>query len=79
MDYVLCGGDEETARHFVMECRELQEIRRRYGVYGTEALEEVLMFMEKSEAKKMSTDARKCSKRCAGYRGGELSSYSNVR
>ena len=40
---MLYGGEEETLRHFVVECRELQEIRRRYGVYGTEALEEVLM------------------------------------
>ena len=48
MDCLLCGGEEETVR-FVMECRELQEIRRRCGVYRTEALEEVLMFMEKSE------------------------------
>ena len=39
---LLCGGEEETVRHFVVECRELQEIRRRYGVHGTEALEEVL-------------------------------------
>ena len=40
-------------RHFVivMECGELLEIRRRYGVYRTEALEEVLMFIEKSEEK----------------------------
>ena len=43
-------------RHLVMECCELQEIRRRYGVYGTEALEEVLMFMEKSEER---VDGRK--------------------
>ena len=49
MDCLLCGGEEETVRHFVMEYRELEEIRRRYGVYETEALEEVLMFMEKSE------------------------------
>ena len=48
VDCLLCGGEEETLRHFVVECRELQEIRR-YGVYGTEALEEVLMFMEKNE------------------------------
>ena len=45
MDCLLCGGAEETLRHFVVGCHELQEIRR-YGVYGTEALEEVLMFME---------------------------------
>ena len=45
------GGEEETLKHFVVECHELQEIRRRYGVYGTEALEEVLMFMEKKEEK----------------------------
>ena len=51
MDCMLCGGEEETVRHFVMECRELQEIRRRYGVCGTEALQEVLMFMEKGEEK----------------------------
>ena len=38
-------------RHFVVECRELQEIRRRYGAYGTEALEEILLFMEKNEEK----------------------------
>ena len=49
MDVLLCGGEEETVRHFVMECRELQKIRRRYGVYGTEAQEEVLIFMEKNE------------------------------
>ena len=42
---------QETLRYFVQGCRELQEIRRRYGVYGTEALEEVLMFMEKNEDK----------------------------
>ena len=48
VDCLLCGEEEETTRHFVMECHELQEIRR-YGVYGTEALEEVLMFMEKNE------------------------------
>ena len=51
MDCLLCGGEEETLRHFVMECLELQEIRRRYGVYGTEALEDILMFMEKNEDK----------------------------
>ena len=51
MDYVLCGGEEEAVRHFVMECGELQKIRRLYGVYGTEALEEVLMFMTKNEEK----------------------------
>ena len=44
-------GAEESLRHFVVECRELQEIRRRYGVYGTEALEEVPMLMEKNEEK----------------------------
>ena len=49
VDYSLCGLEEGTVRHFVMECRELQEIRRRYGVYGTEALEQLLMFMENSE------------------------------
>ena len=48
VDCLLCGGEEETVRHFVMQCRELQETRRRYGA---EALEEVLMFMEKSEEK----------------------------
>ena len=47
---LLCGGEEETVRHFVMACRELQEIRQ-YGVYGTKALEEVIMFMGKSEVK----------------------------
>ena len=31
VDCLLCGGEEETLRHFVVECRELQEIRR-YGV-----------------------------------------------
>ena len=51
VDCLLCGGEAETVRHFVMECRELQEKRRRYGVYGTEALEELQMFMEKSEEK----------------------------
>ena len=51
MDCLLCGEEEETLRHFVMECRELQEIRRRYGIYGTKALEKVLMFMEKNEEK----------------------------
>ena len=30
---------------------ELQEKRRQYGVYATEALEEVLIFMEKSEGR----------------------------
>ena len=44
MDCLLCGGEEETIRHFVVECSELQEIRRQYGVYGTEALEDVLLF-----------------------------------
>ena len=44
MDCFLCGGEEETLRHFVVELR-------RYGVYGTEALEEFLMFMEKNEEK----------------------------
>ena len=48
---LLCGGEEETVRHFVVDCRELQEIRRRYGVYGTEELEEVLLIMEKNEEK----------------------------
>ena len=48
---VCCVEEVETVRHFVMECRELHEIRRQYGVYGAEALEEVLMFMEKSEEK----------------------------
>ena len=33
VDYLLCGGEEETLRHFVMECGEAQEIRRRYGVH----------------------------------------------
>ena len=51
MDCLQCGGEEETGRHFVMECRELQQIRRQYGVYGTEAPEGVLMFMEKNEEK----------------------------
>ena len=50
VDCLLWGGEEETLRHFVVECRELQEIRRQHGVYGTEALEEV-MFMEKNEEK----------------------------
>ena len=48
---MLCWGEEETLRHFVMGSRELQEIRRRYSIYGTEALEEVLMLMEKNEEK----------------------------
>ena len=26
VDCLLCGGEEETVRHFVMECREMQEI-----------------------------------------------------
>ena len=30
---------------------ELQEIRRRFGAYGAEALEGVLMFVEKNEEK----------------------------
>ena len=51
VDCLLFGGEEETARHFVIEGGELKEIRRRYGVYGTEALEEVLMFIEKNEEK----------------------------
>ena len=38
-----------------MECGKLQEIRRQYGVYGTEAWEEVLMFMEKGEEKGQPT------------------------
>ena len=59
VDCLLCGGEEETVRHFVMECGELQEIRRRCGVYETEAPQEVLMFMEKSEEKVNS-----CLKRC---------------
>ena len=49
VDCLLCGGEEDTVRHSVVECRELHEIRRRYGEYGTEALEEVLLFMEKNE------------------------------
>ena len=60
MDCLLCGGEAETVRHFVVDCRLLQEIRRRYGVYGTEALEEVPLFMKK---RKRSTDARRCSRR----------------
>ena len=56
-DCLLCGGEEETVRHFVMGCGELLEIRRPYGVYGTKALKEVLMFMEKSEEK-----VNKCKK-----------------
>ena len=51
VDCLLCGGEEEILRHFVVECRELQGVRRRYGVYGTKALEEVLMFIEKNEEK----------------------------
>ena len=31
VDCLLCGGEEETVRHFVMEYGELQEIRQ-YGV-----------------------------------------------
>ena len=60
MDCLLCGGEEETLRHFVVECRELQKIRRRYGLYGTEAMEEVLMLMEKNEEKgqQMQEDVR---------------------
>ena len=50
VDCLLFGGEEDTLRHFVVGCHELQEIRR-YGVYGTETLEEVLMFMEKNEEK----------------------------
>ena len=62
VDCLLCGGEEETMRHFVMECGELQEIRRQYGVHGTDTegrncyldwnclelliLKELLMFME---------------------------------
>ena len=46
-----CGWEEKTLRHFVVDCRELQEIRRRYSLHGTEALEEVLMFMEQNEKK----------------------------
>ena len=60
---VFCvGGEEETLRHFVMECHELQEIRRRYGVYGTEALEEVLMFMEKMFMEKNQEKVSRCKK-----------------
>ena len=51
VDCLLCGGEGETVRHIVTECHELQEIRRRYGVYGTEAPKEVLMFIEKNEEK----------------------------
>ena len=51
MDCLLCEGEEETTRPLVMECGELQEIRRRHGVYGAETLEEVLMFMDKNEEK----------------------------
>ena len=32
MDSLPCGGEEETIRHFVMACGELQEITRQYGV-----------------------------------------------
>ena len=38
VDCLMCGEEEETAKYFVMDCRELHEIRRRYGVYGTESL-----------------------------------------
>ena len=30
VDCLLCGGEEKTMRHFVLECHELQEIRTRY-------------------------------------------------
>ena len=36
VDCLLCGGEEETVRYFVMECGELQQIRRRYGVHAME-------------------------------------------
>ena len=51
VDCLLCGAEEKNVKHFVVECCELQEIRRQYGVYGTEALKEVLLFIEKNEAK----------------------------
>ena len=43
-----CIGDLEALCHGVCE---LQEIRRRYGVYGAEALEGVLMFVDKNKEK----------------------------
>ena len=53
--WIVCCAEERrrpcgTLSWSVVSCS-LQEIRRRYGVYGTEALVKVLMFMEKSEEK----------------------------
>ena len=50
------GWEEETLRHFVVECRELQEIRRRYGVgiYLTEALEPLWNFSSRNRVTPVS-------------------------
>ena len=52
---VLCGGEEETLRHFLVECEELGEVRGRCGMEGVLDVGEVLLFRESGREK-----VRKC-------------------
>ena len=41
---VLCGADEETIEHFVLQCESLAEVRVRNGVTAGDTLQKVLLF-----------------------------------
>ena len=51
MDCQLCGTFEEIVAHFFTECAVLENVRKRFGVTREDALEEILLFREKTEEK----------------------------
>ena len=51
MDCPLCGAVEEIVANFVTECVVLEGVREQFGVTREEALEEILLFREKTEEK----------------------------
>ena len=77
VDCLLRGGEEETVRHFIKECGELHEIRRRYAYMEPNHYRMCWCLWRK--VMKMSTYARRCSKRYGGWGGGALSGCSDVR
>ena len=69
-DCPLCEAEEETAPHFITECVVLEDVREQFGVYREDALEEILLFREKTEEKRNgSTNALTCTSVMWAHRG----------
>ena len=51
MDYPPCGAEEQTVAHFVTEYTVLENVRERIGMAREDALEEILLFREKTKEK----------------------------